>query len=122
MPVDPNWNKHAGWMVIAAQLEGHDAFALSHALLRALWAEDRDITSADVRIAIADENGYDGARLHALETAAETQAAYAEYTKEAAEKGVFGAPTVVFPDGERFWGQDRLDFVARKIEKMQSVS
>jgi len=27
---------------------------------------------------------------------------------------VFGAPTYVV-DGELFWGQDRLDFVARKL-------
>ena len=31
----PNWNKYPGWMVIAAQARGEDAFPLSHALLRA---------------------------------------------------------------------------------------
>ena len=36
---DANWNKYPGWMVIAAQLQGLDAQPLSHALLRALWAE-----------------------------------------------------------------------------------
>ena len=30
------------------------------------------------------------------------------------DAGVFGAPTYVI-DGELFWGQDRLDFVARKL-------
>ena len=76
MPADPDWNKYAGWMVIAAQQQGLDAFVLSHALLRALWAEERDTSQADVRIAVADENGYDGAALQALEQAAETLAAY----------------------------------------------
>jgi 2-hydroxychromene-2-carboxylate isomerase len=64
---DPNWNKYAGWMVIAAQLQGQDAFVLSHALLRALWAEERDTSLPAERIAIADANGYDGKALHALE-------------------------------------------------------
>src|SRR5690606_21732060 len=60
IPADPNWNKYAGWMVIAAQDQGLDAFPLSHAILRAVWAEERDIASADERRRIADENGYDG--------------------------------------------------------------
>ena len=32
--------------------------ALSHALLRALWAEERDTSDPAVRIAVADENGF----------------------------------------------------------------
>jgi 2-hydroxychromene-2-carboxylate isomerase len=110
----PDWNKHAGWMVIAAQLRGEDAFVLSHALLRALWAEERDIAEAATRIAVADENGYDGATLQAMERSAEVQAAYRANTDEAERLGVFGAPTFVL-DGERFWGQDRLDFVDRAL-------
>ena len=110
----PDWNKRAGWMVIAAQCRGEDAFVLSHALLRALWAEERDTSEAAVRIAIADENGYDGAALQAMEGSTEVQAAYAAHTAEAERLGVFGAPTFVL-DGERFWGQDRLDFVDRAL-------
>ena len=33
---------------------------------------------------------------------------------EAIDAGVFGAPTYVIGD-QMFWGQDRLDFVARKL-------
>jgi 2-hydroxychromene-2-carboxylate isomerase len=110
----PDWNKRAGWMVIAAQLAGRDAFVLSHALLRALWAEERDIADPATRIAIADENGYDGAALQAMERGPEVQAAYAQNTAEAERLGIFGAPTFVL-DGERFWGQDRLMFVERAL-------
>jgi 2-hydroxychromene-2-carboxylate isomerase len=110
----PDWNKRPGWMVIAAQLRGEDAFVLSHALLRALWAEERDTSDAATRIAIADENGYDGAALQALERSDAVQAAYAAYTDEALRLGVFGAPTFIL-DGERFWGQDRLAFVDRAL-------
>ena len=65
---DPNWNKYAGWMVIAAQNQfqagaGPHPFVLSHALLRALWAEERDTSLPEVRVAVANENGYDGAKL-----------------------------------------------------------
>lgn len=111
---DPDWNKHAGWMVIAAQEQGLDAFVLSHALLRALWAEERNTALAEVRIAVANENGYDGAALQALEASPATRRVYAAYSEEAERLGVFGAPTFVVA-GELFWGQDRLDFVDRAL-------
>jgi 2-hydroxychromene-2-carboxylate isomerase len=118
MPTDPDWNKYAGWMVIAAQRQGIDAFVLSHALLRALWAEERDTSKAEVRIGIANENGYDGGALHALESAPATRAEYENFSRDAEKLGVFGAPTFVL-DGVRYWGQDRLDFVDRALERMR---
>jgi 2-hydroxychromene-2-carboxylate isomerase len=116
-PADPDWNKYAGWMVIAAQLQGLDAQPLSHALLRALWAEERDTSDPAVRIAVADEHGYDGAALQALERADPTQAAYRAYSDEAVTSGVFGSPTYVL-EGERFWGQDRLGFLDRALDRL----
>ena len=95
MPADPNWNKYAGWTVIAAQDAGLDAFPLSHAILRALWAEERDIALPQVRRAIADENGYDGATLLAAERSAPVQELYRRFSAEAETLGVFGAPTFV---------------------------
>ena len=41
---------------------------------------------------------------------------YAALTQEAIARGVFGAPTYVVAD-ELFWGQDRLDFLDRKLAK-----
>ena len=117
--VDPDWNKRPGWMVIAAQLRGLDAFRLSHALLRALWAEERDTASADVRIAIAEENGMDGRALNQAEMSDEVLAAYRTFTQEAEALQVFGAPTFVV-DGVRFWGQDRLSFVDRALEALRA--
>jgi 2-hydroxychromene-2-carboxylate isomerase len=114
MPADPDWNKHAGWTVIAAQAAGLDAFPLSHAILRALWAEERDIADAAVRRAIADENGYDGAALVAAEGSERVQALYRRFSAEAETLGVFGAPTFVI-GGELYWGQDRLEFVDRRL-------
>jgi 2-hydroxychromene-2-carboxylate isomerase len=116
---DPEWNKRPGWTVIAAQEAGLDAFTLSHAILRALWAEERDVARAEVRKAIADENGYDGTALVAAETSAGVQDLYRQYTDEAMKQGVFGAPTFIV-GGEIFWGQDRLDFVDRKLASMRA--
>lgn len=111
----PDWNKRAGWTVIAAQQAGLDAFRFSHALLRALWAEERDIADPAVRIAVADENGLPGAQLQAAERSEAVQAEYRRFTDEAVALGVFGSPTLIL-DGERFWGQDRLDFLDRALD------
>ena len=117
-PTDPNWNKSPGWMVIAAQLRGEDAFVLSHALLRALWVQERDTSQPDVRIAVANENGYEGAALCKLEQTDAVQAEYAKFTQEAVERGIFGAPIFVL-NGERFWGQDRVAFVDRALDRLR---
>jgi 2-hydroxychromene-2-carboxylate isomerase len=113
------WNKPAGWMVIAAQERGLDALRLSQALLRALWAEERDISVAEVRRAVAEENGMDGAALLAAETSGTVQALYRSYSEEAERLGVFGAPTFIV-DGELYWGQDRLDFVDRALDALRA--
>ena len=109
------WNKPPGWMVIAAQERGLDAFRLSHALLRALWAEERNTADPEVRVAVAEENGLPGRALVAAENGPEVQRLYKAYSDEAERLGVFGAPTFVL-DGERFWGQDRLGFLDRALE------
>src|SRR5258706_2721333 len=98
------WNKPAGWMVIAAQERGLDVQRLSHALLRALWAQERDTSQRKVRISLADENGLPGEELAAAEQSAPVQALYKAYGDEAERLGVFGAPTYLL-QGERFWGQ-----------------
>jgi 2-hydroxychromene-2-carboxylate isomerase len=120
VPANPDWNKYAGWMVIAAQQQGLDAFPLSHALLRALWAEERDTSQPEVRIAVANENGYDGAALQALEQAPQTLAQFQAFSREAEDKGVFGAPTFIIQgQSERFWGQDRLFFVDSALDRLR---
>ena len=113
------WNKPPGWMVIAAQEQGLDAMLLSHALLRALWAEERDTSKPEVRRAVAIENGMDGDALVAAETSAAVQALYRKYSDEALGQGVFGAPTYIL-GGERFWGQDRLGFLDRKLDALRA--
>jgi 2-hydroxychromene-2-carboxylate isomerase len=110
----PGWNKPPGWMVIAAQERGLDAALLSHALLRALWAEERDTADPKVRIAVANENGLPGEALLKEELSEQVQQLYKAYSEQAERLGVFGAPTYVL-DGERFWGQDRLEFVDRAL-------
>src|SRR5690606_20559285 len=89
-----------------------DALTLSGNLLRAVWAEDRNIADADTLIQIANESGLDGAALYAGRQAGTEL--YEQHTQEATELQVFGAPWYVY-QGESFWGQDRLDFLDRAL-------
>ena len=70
----------------------------------------------NVRVAVANEIGLPGEELAAAEQSTPVQALYKTYSDEAERLGVFGAPTYVL-EGERFWGQDRLDFLERALER-----
>ena len=103
-------------LIIAADLcQGADAaMRLAGALMRAVWCEQRDISDADTQRAIARACGLEfGALAHRLPDAHQP---FDAYTQEAIERGVFGVPWYVYR-GEPFWGQDRLDFLARKLAK-----
>jgi carboxymethylenebutenolidase len=41
---------------------------------------------------------------------------YEQDSQRAIDSGVFGAPAYVI-EGEMFWGQDRLDFVERRLAR-----
>ena len=72
-----------------------------------------------MRRAVAEENGYDGVKLVAAERSERVQALYRQFSAEAETLGVFGAPTFVI-EGELFWGQDRLDFVDRRLDAIRA--
>ena len=55
----------------------------------------------------------------AAETSPAVQALYRRYGDEAEALGVFGAPTYVLA-GERFWGQDRLEFLDRALDGLRA--
>jgi 2-hydroxychromene-2-carboxylate isomerase len=110
----PVADRRACYMVIAAMRRGLDWSTLSYAILRAVWAEDRDIADHATLVTIANENGMDGKGLLAATEDAAVQAEYLSNTEEAIRIGVFGAPTYVF-DGELFWGQDRLQMLEWRL-------
>lgn len=104
----------AAGLVIAAGQGGGDPLRLAHAILRAVWAEERDIAEEATLEEIARDTGHDARALLARAGEAKVRAAYEALTEEALARGVFGAPTYVFND-ELFWGQDRLDFLDRAL-------
>ena len=119
MPVKPRFFPVAGddaaRLIIAVDLhDGVDAaMRLSGAIFKAVWSEERNIADADVLAQLLNEQGLSTDRQQQA-TSAEVAQRYAANTQQAIDNSVFGAPSYVV-DGEMFWGQDRLDFVERKL-------
>lgn len=90
------------------------AIRLAGACLRACWLEERDISDRGTLLAIAAEQGQDGESLFAAEDAA--LKTIQEDSERAVELGVFGAPSYRFNE-KLFWGQDRLDFLERALQR-----
>ncbi|MDC7741791.1 2-hydroxychromene-2-carboxylate isomerase [Rhizobium binxianense] len=104
----------AGFLVIAAIDAGQDWLRLTKALQEAFWTRGEDIGRAEVRRAIADKAGFDGATLEQRAQAENTQAIWKSNAETAKAAGVFGLPTFRYED-ELYWGQDSLPFLERHL-------
>ena len=102
-------------LIIATDLALGSAAALGLAgrVGAACWAQQRNLADAAVLRTLLDEAGLPATLMDQAATP-EVAARYAGYTQEAKALGIFGAPSYVI-DGEIFWGQDRLDFVGRRL-------
>jgi 2-hydroxychromene-2-carboxylate isomerase len=114
-PIPPD---AAARLIIATRtsLGGEAALDVAGAVMRALWAEDRNISDDETLAQVATSCGFDGPMLVKSAQTAGVQEQYERNTDEAMAANVFGAPWYVV-DGESFWGQDRLDFVERALAK-----
>jgi carboxymethylenebutenolidase len=103
-------------LIIAAGLQNgpQAALRLSGAVFAAVWVQERDIASATTLAELLDECGL-SPELLAHSQSATVQDQYDANTRAAIEAGVFGAPSYCV-DGEIFWGQDRLEFLERKLK------
>jgi 2-hydroxychromene-2-carboxylate isomerase len=105
----------AARLIIAVDMKDgtEPAMKIAGAVMRAVWVEERNIADEATLARLLAEQGLPAARLDD----AHSQAAHERYeldSQMAIEAGVFGAPSYVI-DGEIFWGQDRLDFVERRL-------
>lgn len=112
-PVDET---RAAELVIAARENGEDAFGLAGRFMRAVWAEERDISNPDMIAQIVSEAGLDLKGLSDTSSGIDAASIRAQDTERAIARGVFGVPAYSLGD-ELFWGQDRLDFVGERISR-----
>jgi len=91
----------AARLIIAARmaLGGEAALALAGAIMRALWAEEKNIADLDTLRGIALDNELEGAQLLKSSETPTVEAEYQRYTDEAIAASVFGSPWYIV-DGE----------------------
>jgi len=110
-PTNPAPSSYA--IITAQKTGGGDLGGLVHGMLRAVWAEEKDIAQDDVVRAVLEANGFDADLADkGMLTAAEE---YAHNLEEAVAANVFGAPFYVVDGSETFWGHDRLDDLDRYL-------
>lgn len=102
----------SSYAIIAAQAANEaggngDMGKLVHGILRAVWAEEKNVAEDAVIRDCLTAAGFDPALADSgLLTGA---MAFEKNTEEAIQVGAFGAPFYIVDGSEKFWGQDRLD-------------
>jgi 2-hydroxychromene-2-carboxylate isomerase len=106
----------ANCMLIAGLSCDIDIDFLAHAMLEAHWRDDADLADRPTLAAIGRAVGIDPEPLLDRAFSTEVRQAYQANTEEAIRRSVFGSPTYVV-DGDMFYGQDRLEMVARALDR-----
>ena len=105
----------AARLIIAVDLnDGVDAaMRISGAVFRAVWEQEMDIANPDALSVLLAQCGLVANRLE-LSRGKPVQDKFQANTQAAIAANVFGAPSYVV-DGEIFWGQDRLEFLQKRL-------
>ena len=69
----------------------------------------QDISDPEVLGSVARDLGLDGSAMLREAGSASVKGKLRSDTAEAQQRGIFGAPAFITPDGELFWGNDRLE-------------
>jgi len=104
--------------VIALRETAGDAIAIqvAHRVLKAVWEEELNPGDPEVLGRLIRTCDLDPKAVLALAADPQWAERRKADTQAALDRGVFGAPSYVIGD-EIFWGQDRLDFVERRLAK-----
>ena len=107
----------AAKLIIA--VDSHDgsdaAMKIAAAVMRAVWVEEKNIADPAALQAMLEACALPARRLDDSQSQA-VHERYEQDSQRAIDGGVFGAPTYVV-EGEMFWGQDRLDFLERRLAR-----
>ncbi len=104
--------------VIALRETAGDSIAIrvAHRVLKAVWQDELNPGDPEVLGRLIRTCDLDPQKVLALAADPQWAERRKADTQAALERGVFGAPSYVIGD-EIFWGQDRLDFVERRLAR-----
>jgi 2-hydroxychromene-2-carboxylate isomerase len=98
-----------------------EASAITLALYRACWSEGKSLATTGDILAAITAAGIHASNIAKLIDAPEVVAQLDANTAEAAERGVFGSPTMIVGDA-MFFGNDRLDFLREELARLEQVA
>lgn len=90
--------------------------AFSKAMFAAIWRDGKDPNDAAVVAEVLTACGLDAAAVAAKAASPELKERLKAETDEAVRRGAYGVPTFFVGD-EMFVGNDRLDFVVRRLQR-----
>ena len=107
----------AAKLIIAIDMHDGTAAAMriSGAVMKGVWVAQANIADPTVLQSMLAACELPARRLDDAQTQL-VHERYEQDSQRAIDSGVFGAPAYVV-DGEMFWGQDRPDFVERKLAR-----
>ncbi|UVE18230.1 2-hydroxychromene-2-carboxylate isomerase [Pseudomonas sp. LS44] len=85
-------------------------------IFQAMWVDEKPMGRPEVVAEVLAAAGFDAAEFERLINDETVKERLKASTEEAIARGVFGAPSF-FVDGELYFGQDRLDFIAEALAK-----
>jgi 2-hydroxychromene-2-carboxylate isomerase len=107
----------AGCVIALRETAGDQpAIKLTHRVLKALWQEEKNPGDPATLAGLISDVGLDADQVMKLGAEPRWAERRVADTKAALDRGVFGAPGYVIGD-EIFWGQDRLEFVERRLAR-----
>jgi 2-hydroxychromene-2-carboxylate isomerase len=131
------WAQRYGVPLNPSDMKANDGDALSRAVLasatpeaaaevtlalyRAIWSNGETLASTGAILAALAGAGIDTTVLTKGIDAPETIAQLEANTAEAAERGVFGSPTIFVGDA-MFFGNDRVEFVREELGRLEKAA
>ncbi|MGE0872867.1 MAG: 2-hydroxychromene-2-carboxylate isomerase [Kofleriaceae bacterium] len=100
--------------VLAGERGFADAARLATRLARAMWAEQQDLEDPETLRSLLDQEQFPRDWVERASDPA-VKSALIDNTASARGAGAFGVPTFVVNGRHLFWGQDRLELVARAL-------
>ena len=106
-------------------IRGQDlSLTIAGEIMKATWVNEQDASNQTVLDTICAHHGIDLTQLNAARATAQNQ--LDQNNADAIAANVFGAPWFVLKNAtsgpqtdQHFWGQDRIDFLERAINKLQ---
>jgi 2-hydroxychromene-2-carboxylate isomerase len=92
------------------------AIKLAHRILKALWQEEKNPADPSTMASLITDIGLDAGSVMKLGGDPKWAERRLADTQAALDRNVFGAPSYVIGD-DIFWGQDRLEFVQRRLAR-----